>query len=377
MSDRDYMEHLLAREAQRFGPATPAKLDISAQPKATPDDGMLEASPEDRVSQLLAGMKTGEWLVKQRIPELQMLVPHILPEGCGLLIGPPKLGKSYLTLELALSVGIGYPFLSIPDTKRRPVFLLALEDSDRRVQSRAKEMGFRDALGEQFMYLTEIEEDAVNYAAAWLSQFGDTKPLVIVDTFRKGSRASRGRNESTYEFDYRVAGLWQSLAKKYPGCTILIVHHTRKMKSDDWMDGTLGSQGLNGAVDFTIRLEGKRGAKEAVLMGTGRDLNDFQIRLERADTGAWLLGGKDFEEASQLAAQAQQNLALSGEERAVYDVMQPGVEYGASDIVSMTGVDVKNVRVYLGRLADDGYIERTRRGVYMRAADAAGGDSSR
>ncbi len=375
MNENDYIEHLLARDARMRGKATPRVIGPSETKRD--DSAPLEVGPEERVGQLLAGMKTGAWLVRQKIPDLQMMVPHILPEGCGLLIGPPKIGKSYLTLQLALSVGIGMPFLSIPGTKRRPVFLLALEDSDRRVQSRAKEMGFRDALGEQFMYLTEIEEDALNHAAAWLSQFGHLKPLVIVDTFRKGSRASRGRNESTYEFDYRVAGQWHSLAKQYPGSSVLIVHHTRKMKSDDWMDGTLGSQGLNGAADFTIRLEGKRGAKEGLLMGTGRDLNDFVIRLERADTGAWLLGGKDFEEASSSARDVQQNLALSGEERAVYDVIQPNVEYGAGDVVSMTGLDVRNVRVYLSRLADDGYIERVRRGVYMRPLNAAGGDSSR
>jgi RecA-family ATPase len=55
-------------------------------------------------------------------------VPGIVCEGLSLLAGPPKVGKSWLSLDLALSVaGGGKAFGAIP-VQPGPVLYLALED---------------------------------------------------------------------------------------------------------------------------------------------------------------------------------------------------------------------------------------------------------
>jgi hypothetical protein len=83
--------------------------------------------------------RTGDWLGQQVIPPLQWVVPNIIPEGYSLLVGAPKIGKSWLSMSIALAVATGgFMFGKIYCGRPRPVLLLALEDSDRRLQSRIR-----------------------------------------------------------------------------------------------------------------------------------------------------------------------------------------------------------------------------------------------
>jgi hypothetical protein len=57
-----------------------------------------------------AGLRSGpnitnalELLIRQ-FPDLVWVVPGILPEGLALLVGSPKLGKSWMVLDIALAV---------------------------------------------------------------------------------------------------------------------------------------------------------------------------------------------------------------------------------------------------------------------------------
>jgi hypothetical protein len=85
---------------------------------------------------LLAELKDGVWLEAQKFPPLAWAVPEIIPEGSVLLVGPPKIGKSWLVLSIALAAAMDDGMalgLKIP---KRPVLYMALEDGDRRLQAR-------------------------------------------------------------------------------------------------------------------------------------------------------------------------------------------------------------------------------------------------
>lgn len=58
-----------------------------------------------------------------------------LPQGLALLVAPPKYGKSWLMLDLCLSVASGQKFLDMP-TNKTDCLYLALEDNQRRLQDR-------------------------------------------------------------------------------------------------------------------------------------------------------------------------------------------------------------------------------------------------
>src|SRR5262245_19281331 len=87
---------------------------------------------------LLTDVITAAELHHEVFPELVQFVHGIITEGFGIVAGPPKLGKSWWTLNLALAVAAGgRAFGKIP-VQQRPVLLLALEDSERRLQARIR-----------------------------------------------------------------------------------------------------------------------------------------------------------------------------------------------------------------------------------------------
>ena len=67
---------------------------------------------------------------------LQRFVDDILVEGLTLLAGKPKKGKSYLALDMSLSIAVGrQAFLKFP-TRQSKVLYVSLEDGERRIKRR-------------------------------------------------------------------------------------------------------------------------------------------------------------------------------------------------------------------------------------------------
>src|SRR5258708_6005865 len=93
------------------------------------------------MTDLLAGMVDGAWLDAQVFPELHWAIPGIMPEGFGLLIAPPKAGKSWLAASIGLTCQAGGLALGVIPVEPRPVLYLALEDGHRRLQSRFRALG--------------------------------------------------------------------------------------------------------------------------------------------------------------------------------------------------------------------------------------------
>jgi hypothetical protein len=69
-------------------------------------------------------------------PEPKWAVQGVICEGVNLIAGPPKVGKSWLSLGLGLSIAAGEPAFGSIATEAGPVLYLALEDTARRLQSR-------------------------------------------------------------------------------------------------------------------------------------------------------------------------------------------------------------------------------------------------
>jgi hypothetical protein len=81
-----------------------------------------------------------------QFPKLNYVVPGIFPEGVTLLASRPKLGKSWLLLQIGTAVATGVAALASADDKpaHGDVLYLALEDNHRRLQRRlTKYFGLR------------------------------------------------------------------------------------------------------------------------------------------------------------------------------------------------------------------------------------------
>ena len=103
-----------------------------------------------------------------------------------------------------------------------------------------------------------------------LDKHPDTR-LIVLDTLGRIMPLPL-QGETTYQRDYRVAVALKRIADEQPGLTIIVIHHTRKAFSDDFIDSISGTHGLAGAADTIITLARGRGKGEGVLRVTGRDV---------------------------------------------------------------------------------------------------------
>lgn len=124
---------------------------------------------------------------------------------------------------------------------------------------------------------------------AWLKKHSDVA-LVIIDTLGKIKGKAR-RNSDAYIEDYAAIGKIKKIADERD-ISIVLVHHNRKVHSDDVLDMVLGSTALTGAVDTVIVMQKKRGQADAFLNISGRDLDEAElaIRFDKLILSWTLLG---------------------------------------------------------------------------------------
>ena len=315
---------------------------------------------------ILSLVRTGDWLDAQVFPDLAWTVPGIIPEGFGLLTGPPKLGKSWLALHLGLAVANGSEAFGAVSTGRaRPVLYLALEDGDRRLQDRSRKLLNGAPIPANLHSVTSMATASViDLIGAWLDLHGDDDPLVILDTLGKVMPPSTP-GESAYQRDYRIGSALKRLTDNHPGSTLLVVHHTRKAEGADWMDSTSGTQGLNGSADFTVSLTRSRNESEAVLRVTGRDVRENEYAMT-SDDGHWKLAGESLGEAAQVALNLRATTGLGDRatELVAYVNEHPEGVRAAQVADSVDGLDADQARVYLARLFKAERIEKSGPGLY-------------
>ncbi len=250
---------------------------------------LAQIQPEHRV-------QNAAELMSKKLPLPKFIIPGLLPEGATFLAGKPKMGKSWLALQVALATAMGGKALGY-DVTPGDVLYLALEDNERRLQSRINQQLRTDngpqALPTRLSYVTDwprLDEGGLSNMQAWLQEHPDAR-LLIVDTLAK-VKPRQKRNGAGYDDDYDAVAPLQLLAAEY-GVAVLIVHHLRKMGSDDPLDLISGTLGLAGGVDGAWILRRERGKADASLFVTGRDVADeTELALQFDRTfGTWSVIG--------------------------------------------------------------------------------------
>ena len=199
-----------------------------------------ELVPVDAPSPL-DGMVDGAWLDAQVFPPLEYAVPGIIPEGFGLLVAPPKKGKSWLVADIGLAVAAGGKALGILKVVKRPVLFLALEDGHRRLQSRFRRLLRDEAIPPGIHVIVKARPDeAMAAIRGFLALHADARPLIILDTLGKVKPPKRS-GEDSYLVDYAIGSTLKDAVDAVPGSTLLVVHHTRKAESADFVDGVSGT----------------------------------------------------------------------------------------------------------------------------------------
>jgi hypothetical protein len=288
-------------------------------------------------------------------------VPGFLAEGVNLLAGPPKVGKSWMALDLALSVAAGAPALGSVEVEAGPVLYLALEDTPRRLQSRmAKILDGRRAPHGLTLATTcpPLPEGGAANIDGWLTRNPGAR-MVVVDVFAK----VRGRppaGVSAYDADYAAIGYAKRLADEH-AVAVVLVHHVRKAGADDFLAEVSGTNGLAGAADATLVLKRPRGEADGVLFITGRDVDEAEHALRFApESGTWSLLDGPAVDYTVSASRAAILRHLRG---------QPGDTLRS--IAEATGIGYETVKKTCQRMAGDGQLTTDPAGRY-RPADTPG-----
>ncbi|MFD0456585.1 AAA family ATPase [Streptomyces violaceoruber] len=288
-------------------------------------------------------------------PEPKWAVPGILAEGVNLLAGPPKVGKSWLSLGLALSVASGgHAFDSLP-VDGGPVLYLALEDTPRRLQTRMGKMLGGQPAPAGLTLVTEcppFPQGGSDAIANWLERNQEAR-MVVIDVFAK-MRGPAPQGVSAYDADYVAVGYAKRIADHY-GIAVVLVHHVRKAGSDDFLTEVSGTNGIAGAADATLVLKRARGQADGILHVTGRDVDEAEYALQfQAASGAWqMLDGPVTDHTI-------------GDTRATilrYVRAHPGAK--PKDMAGeLPNVDIDTIRRTCSRMADAGQITKDPGGRY-------------
>jgi KaiC/GvpD/RAD55 family RecA-like ATPase len=282
-------------------------------------------------------------ILNMQIKEPTWLIPNILPEGFNLLAGKPKVGKSWLALQMALTcVQLG-----------KRVVYYALEDTPARLQKRLKTLGIESAEGIPnllffFFELPSIDRGAIDELKDCIEEY---KPdLIIIDPLARIKPYVKGKDVFTEE--YRALEKLKEITKE--GVSLLLVHHARKMQSDDPLDEVLGSTGQTAVADNIMILKRARGEKAGALYLILRDFESLDLGL-RFENG-WKIEGRAKEV---MLAEAQRRIV-----EAIRTLEGAGEKATVKAIAELVQKPAGAVKVALFELIQKGVVQRKERGIY-------------
>jgi len=252
-------------------------------------------------------------LMATEFPPIQWRVQDLLPVGATVLAGKPKVGKSFMALQLAQAVASGSPFLGMK-TNAAPVLYLALEDSASRLKGRLSMQKAPSDLPIEYEWTWEpLDGKGLEDLEERLKKGGrqGAYGLVIIDTL---ASAKSGKIDENKAGDMaRLIYPLQRLAHEYQ-CALLLVFHHKKGAVNDPIWDVRGSGAIPGAVDVLIGLYRDRNSGDHCLLSESRDAPELELRVEfeKAQTFSWQLVGNLRElaksEAEEDALAALQNL---------------------------------------------------------------------
>ncbi|BCI88545.1 hypothetical protein NIIDMKKI_37510 [Mycobacterium kansasii] len=174
--------------------------------------------------------------------------------------------------------------------------------------------------------------------------------------------------EDSYQVDYSIGSRLKALADEVPGSALLVVHHSRKAESSDFVDAVSGTNGIAGAADFVAVLVRQRHSVEATLSVTGRDIVEAEYALTAVSGVLWRLDGGTLAAAADAAEKRRQAGNFGDRSVEVLAIVAAAVEpISPTDVASKLGIDNDTVGKYLRRLANGGHIAKAGRGKYRAA----------
>lgn len=208
-----------------------------------PEDKELEAAHADAAKTNLHILNAlDEMTVAVKTP----IVSDLLYPGAYLLTGRPKIGKSWMLLQLALAVAEADTFLGFHCNKGDVLAIFA-EDDDGRLQKRLRALGVMKTPSIFYVNREHLVTLAQQFAqrltfTQWLDDWLAAHPqvkLVLCDTETTVLQMWTGECESAHirvtHADYRQTREFDEVALRR-GVALILVNHASKIRGASWID---------------------------------------------------------------------------------------------------------------------------------------------
>jgi RecA-family ATPase len=296
---------------------------------------------------------TAEELMWKKFPEPRWAIPGVLSEGLNLLAGKPKKGKSIFALNVGLAISLGGLALGKIPVKQGAVMYLSLEDTERRLQKRLKQMmQYSEKAPADLHLFTQWPrmDSGLELLESKIREISNTR-LVIIDTLQKFRKPTKG-NANLYAEDYETVGKIKDVADRLGVC-ILLIHHLRKAEAGDVFDTLSGTLGLTGGTDGNLVMQNIRGT--TTLHITGRDIESVEYAIELdSQMLAWRLLGERSE------------VKATHEQQCIFDALKSATDsITPKELADITGLSVGVVKNILPKFLESGNVRRERYGKYI------------
>lgn len=247
----------------------------------------------------------GETLLDMDLNAPRFCVQNFLPQGLSILGGAPKMGKSWLVMDLCVRIAKGEAIWNMETTQGTTLYL-CLEDPYFRVQQR---LGcITDEAPSNVFFAnaaSTLAEDLEQQIIEFVKDHPDTV-LIVIDTFQM-VRASNG--EPSYGGDYQELQKLKRIADALR-ISILLVHHLRKQGDRDPINRLSGTTGIGGAVDAIFILDkDERNQNLARLICTGRDIEHRELELRfNKESCVWEMLSDSLDSPENLLPQEMEKL---------------------------------------------------------------------
>lgn len=291
--DAAELDTIVRSVCNRYAPGDPV---VNSLRDAWDDFNDLGEWKESDPKSTTMSMESASSLNGRYVAPPEYIVPGLLATGLNIVASPPKFGKSWMMMDLAISVATGTPFMGM-DVRQDGVIYLALEDGDHRIKDRMLKVAGSRAIPDNLFFVQTaptLGDDLLKQLSELITSSGCHIGLLIVDTLQK-VRGVAGKTEGVYGYDYRELGKFKNFVDANNLCGVF-VHHLNKGGDDaDFVSRLNGSTGVSGAADAIITLtRAKRKDSETKMSITGRDVTERTLVIQMDwSTYRWMILGDE------------------------------------------------------------------------------------
>jgi hypothetical protein len=281
-------------------------------------------------------------LRRTEFPPLEFAAaPYVLAGQLTLLSANPKMGKSFMSLQIAIAIATGTAaFEGQPASKQGVVLYLALEDNKPRMKERVnKLLKFRRL--EPRKLITKLEfkrahEGGFEALRRWVKRNPEAR-LIIIDVLSL-FRRPRSHREEPYAADLEAMTELRKLANEL-NVAILAIMHNRKSQADgDPFESISGTQGQTAGADTILVMHRER--RGGITMHvTGRDITTADSAI-KMNNGYWEILG------------SAEEVRHTDEQRAIIELLREnGKPMSPKEIAAVLGRRINVLTVQLSRMA--------------------------